>query len=91
MPSEPKYKVGQPLIFHGWLGVIRNTGYVINTNVTPPATIHKYHIDWITTEDKPQDIYPTYYAYDEDWVGMMVDKYNRRIVQNVTEQQKKNN
>lgn len=76
--NNPKFKVGDPIIFHNWLGVIKSIGQEYNsyTNVT----FNLYVVDWIVSGDNKQDIYPQDYAYHERDIEKWHGKYRDRIL-----------
>lgn len=73
-----KFKVGDPIIFHDWLGVVRDITEEHNTYTK--HTFFCYKIDWITTGDKKQDIYSEDYGFHENDIDKWHRKYRDRIL-----------
>ena len=76
--NNPRYKIGDAVIFHDWLGVIRSIGQEYNSYTE--ATIYFYMIDWITIGDKKQNVYPEDYPFHERDIDKWHGKYRDRIL-----------
>jgi hypothetical protein len=76
--NTAKFKVGDPVIFHNWLGIIKSIAEEYNSYTK--ATLHLYIVDWITTENNKQHIYPEGFGFREGNIEKWHGKYRERIL-----------